>query len=71
MGTQDDLALAQTFVDRHGTATPLMTWDQTFETWDHYEVRGQPTTILVDPAGEVLGRWFGLTREMIDLVEDF
>ncbi len=71
MGTQDSIGLAEQFVERHETVTPLMTWDQSFETWAYYEVRGQPTTILVDPAGQPLGQWFGLTQEMVDLVEAY
>lgn len=71
MGTQDGLELAEDFVARHGTETPLMTWDETFETWAYYEVRGQPTAILVDPDGNQLGRWHGLTQEMVDLVEAY
>ncbi|MEM9561871.1 MAG: hypothetical protein AAGA93_04595 [Actinomycetota bacterium] len=71
MGTQDSLDLAQQFVERHGTNTPLMTWDASFETWIHYGVRGQPFTILVDPSGQPLGDWFGVTQEMVQLVDEF
>ncbi len=48
-----------------------MTWDETFETWAHYEVRGQPQVILLDENGAKLGQWFGLTREAVDLVENY
>ena len=71
MGSQDSLSLAQSFVERHETVTPLMTWDASFETWFHYDVRGQPFVILVDPSGETLGEWRGLTQEMVDLVEAY
>ncbi len=71
MGSQDDLGLAESFVERHQTNTPLMTWDESFATWAHYEVRGQPTIILLDPSGEQLGMWFGLTSEMVDIVENY
>jgi len=71
MGTQDSLDLAQQFVERHATMTPLMTWDSTFETWIHYGVGGQPFTILVDPSGERLGEWFGLSQEMVDIVDQY
>lgn len=69
MGTQDSFELAEDFVDRNGTATPLMTWDETFQTWDYYEVRGQPTLILVDRAGLPLGTWNFLSDELVQLVE--
>ena len=65
LGTQDSLQLAEEFVDRNGTSTPLMTWDATFETWNHYEVRGQPTLILVDQGGQPLGTWHSLSDELI------
>jgi hypothetical protein len=71
LGTQDSYGLAEEFVARNGTATPLMTWDETFLTWDHYEVRGQPVTILLDPAGQPLGQWYGMTQEMVDLVDGY
>lgn len=71
MGTQDSLGLAEDFVARNGTETPLMTWDETFETWAYYGVRGQPQTILLDPAGQPLGQWFGLSQEMVELVDAF
>ncbi len=71
MGTQDSFGLAEQFVARTGTETPLMTWDETFATWDFYQVRGQPTAILLDPAGMPLGQWFGLTQEMVTLVENY
>ena len=71
MGTQDSFGLAEEFVARHGSATPLMTWDETFQTWDYYQVRGQPVVILLDPAGKPLGQWYGLTQEMVDMVEAY
>jgi len=57
MGTQDDLGQAEDFVARHGTTTPLMTWDSGFDTWDHYGIRGQPNLIFVDGSGIELGSW--------------
>lgn len=71
MGTQDSFGLAEDFLARNELSTPLMTWDETFETWAHYDVRGQPVVILLDPAGQMLGQWYGLTREAADLVENF
>ncbi len=71
MGTQDSLGLAEDFIARNQVSTPLMTWDESFSTWQYYQVRGQPSTILVDPSGEPLGQWFGLTQEMVTMVENF
>lgn len=71
MGTQDSFGLAEEFLERHQVTTPLMTWDETFETWDHYDVRGQPVVILLDPEGNPLGQWYGLTREAVDLVINY
>ena len=35
----------------------------------YYEVRGQPTLILVDRAGLPLGTWNFLSDELVQLVE--
>ena len=69
LGTQDDLAFAERFIERTGVQTPLMTWDASFETWSYYQVRGQPVTILVDPNGQPLGQWFGLSNEIVTLID--
>ena len=71
MGTQDSFALAEDFVARNGTTTPLMTWDETFLTWDHYQVRGQPFILLLDEVGQPLGAWTGLSDELVDLVTNY
>lgn len=71
MGTQDSFGQAEDFLERGGVVTPLMTWDESFETWEHYEVRGQPMTVLVEPNGNELGRWRGVTREMLDIVDAY
>lgn len=71
MGTQDSLEQAEDFLERNSVTTPLMTWDESFQTWDYYDVRGQPVVILVDPVGNQLGQWYGLTREAVELVENY
>jgi hypothetical protein len=71
MGSQDNLGMAEEFVSRNEVATPLMTWDSGFDTWEHYGVRGQPYVMLLDENGATLGEWFGLTRDAIDLVESY
>ncbi len=70
MGAQDSLGLAETFVADTGTATPLMIWDASFETWNYYGVTGQPTAILVDPTGNPIQGWRGFfdQEEVLDLV---
>jgi len=71
MGTQDSLDLATQFLERHTLSNVLMTWDESFQTWDYYQVRGQPTVILVEPDGNPLGQWWGLTEEAATLVEEY
>jgi hypothetical protein len=71
MGTQDSLGLAEEFIARNEVSTPLMTWDESFQTWQYYQVGGQPSAILVDPSGQPMGQWFGLTQEMVTMVENF
>lgn len=71
MGTQDSLSQAQDFLERNQVALPYMTWDESFETWQFYDVRAQPTIILVEPDGNILGRWNRLNREMLDIVDEY
>lgn len=71
MGTQDSADLAGQFLDRHTLENVFMTWDESFQTWEYYQVRGQPTVILVDPQGTPLGQWWGLTQEAATMVEEF
>jgi len=69
MGAQDSLPQAEEFVESTGTATPLMIWDEGFESWDYYGVRGQPTAILVDATGNPIQGWSGAfdLQEVLDL----
>ena len=48
-----------------------MTWTESFDSWQYYQVRGTPSVILVDPQGQPMGQWFGLTQEMVTMVEEF
>lgn len=59
IGTQDDLALAESFVSTYGVSTPQMLWDPGFESWQALQITGQPTWVLLSPGGEELGRWQG------------
>jgi len=71
MGTQDSLDQAEDFLERNQVLLSYMTWDESFETWSYYDVRSQPTIILVEPDGAILGRWNRLNREMLDLVDEY
>lgn len=31
-----------------------MLWDEQYQVWNHYDVRSQPTAVLVDATGQVL-----------------
>ncbi len=69
MGAQDDFGQAQGFVDRTGVASFPMIWDESFETWAYYGVRGQPTAILVDRNGNPIAGWSGFfdADEVVEL----
>jgi thiol-disulfide isomerase/thioredoxin len=58
LGTQDDAAMAQTFVDRHDIGFPML-WDESFESWVAFGVNAQPATVLFSGDGEPLGGWLG------------
>lgn len=72
LGTQNTAAEAAEFVRDTGTISFPMYWDETFETWNAFGVRGQPAAVLLSPAGEVLGSWLGPfdTDEVIALATD-
>ncbi len=59
MGAQDSLDQANEFVETTGATTPLMIWDASFDTWAYYDVRGQPTAVLVEPSGNPIAAWRG------------
>jgi hypothetical protein len=69
LGTQDDLAEAEEFVRDRGT-TFTMLWDPSFESWANLGVALQPSALLLDPDGQLLGRWAGEppAEEVLDLV---
>jgi hypothetical protein len=58
LGTQSDYQEAQDFMTRHGI-TFRMFWDSGFDSWDGFEVWGQPTSILVSRTGTKVKRWTG------------
>lgn len=59
VGTQDSAEEAVEFVERTGTVSFPMYWDETFATWAAFGVRGQPAAVLLSPDGEMLGSWVG------------
>ena len=72
MGAQDNLDLAYNFLETTGATTPFMIWDQGFDTWVYYGVRGQPTAILVDVEGNPLQGWRGRfdVEEVLELAAE-
>jgi thiol-disulfide isomerase/thioredoxin len=58
LGAQDDLDLAEEFLDQTKTGGLKMVWDRTGETWLHYKVTNQPTVVVLGPDGGVTKTWF-------------
>ena len=63
LGTQDSLGEAEDFVDRFGTRSFTMLWDESFISWDVIGVRSQPTAVMLAPDGEALAGWLGAFPE--------
>jgi hypothetical protein len=63
LGTQDDSDLAVDFVERGGTHSFPMYWDETFESWQAFGIRSQPAAAMLSPDGEVLAGWLGAFDE--------
>ena len=51
--------MAVGFVERTGTYSFPMYWDETFESWVSLGVTGQPAAVLLSSNGDELGRWRG------------
>jgi len=49
LGTQNALTDAQDFRARNGVETLRLLWDDTFDSWEHFEVTSQPAAVLLDP----------------------
>ncbi|MEZ5232027.1 MAG: TlpA family protein disulfide reductase [Acidimicrobiia bacterium] len=62
LGTQDDLAYAEDFV-QDGGITFTMLWDDSFESWIELGIRSQPAAILYAADGTELQRWTGRIDE--------
>ena len=52
LGAQDDLDLAQTFVENTGVSAFPMLWDESFDSWAQLGVASQPAWALFTPDGE-------------------
>ncbi len=59
MGAQDSFDQAEQFLESTGTESLTMIWDESFETWSYYGVRGQPAALLVNAKGEPIQSWLG------------
>ena len=59
LGTQDSADEAVDFVERGGTYSFPMYWDETFVSWDAFGVRSQPAAVLMSADGEPLSGWIG------------
>lgn len=63
LGTQDSAGEAVDFVERYGTHSLPMYWDETYESWLGFGIRTQPAAALLSPTGEVLAAWLGAFDE--------
>ena len=47
-----------------------MLWDPGFDSWVHYDIRGQPAAVLLDADGGAIKGWRGLfpADEVLSLV---
>ena len=63
LGTQDSAGEAADFVEKYGTYSFPVYWDETFETWAAFGVQAQPAAVLLSPDGEVLDGWLGAFPE--------
>lgn len=59
LGTQDDLALAQDFVESTGIVSFPMLWDATFDSWAALGVVSQPAWALFTASGELVDGGYG------------
>jgi hypothetical protein len=62
LGSQDDLAYAEEFVDRFEPSFTML-WDPGFESWAQLGVSLQPSAMLLGSNGELLGKWLGMFPE--------
>jgi len=63
IGTQDDLNYARGFLADTGVTTPLMLWDESFQSWRAIGITAQPTWILIRGDGSFIDGWIGALPE--------
>lgn len=63
LGTQDSADMARDFVERGGTHSFPVYWDETFVSWEVFGIRSQPAAAMLSPDGEVLAGWLGAFDE--------
>ena len=59
LGGQDTYGEAVEFVERYGTKSFRMLYDESFQSWSDLGIRGQPVAILFDTEGKGQYTWFG------------
>ncbi len=62
LGTQDNLAKAEGFVNEYGLTFPML-WDASGDSWRQIGFRGQPAGALVTPDGVIVKTWHGSIPE--------
>ncbi len=69
LGAQDSYGEALDFVEKYGTTSFRMLYDESFESWSQLGVRGQPVAILFDTNGRGQTIWYGPFNqtEVLDL----
>ena len=63
VGAQDTYGEALDFVEKYGTKSFRMLYDDYGDSWSALGVRGQPTAILFDTAGRGRNIWYGPFNE--------
>lgn len=59
LGAQDDLELAQVFVEITGVSAFPMLWDESFDSWAELGVASQPAWALFTPEGGYVEASYG------------
>ncbi len=63
LGAQDTYDEAIDFVEKYGTKSFRMLYDESFESWSQLGIRGQPIAILFDTNGRGNTIWYGPFNE--------
>ena len=68
VGTGEDRADAERFLQSTGLGAPIL-WAPESDVEDHYGLTVIPSSVLIDGAGNVVGRWDGLPEEVFVFAE--